>query len=250
MDNFDLKFSSFEIIGFALIGFVIFAIFKALSKGLPLILKQPERKRAFSRYFTLIEILAWVIYTIFVIQQLSDSNQIYSFGLFILLMIAGFWLLWFYLKNYISGGVFKLNGKFDINDTVQIDEFQGKIVGLGNHRLELETDKGEIIYIPYSHLGNAVIIKIHPGEMVLSHSFTISTTNDKKVTEKIDEIRFEILSLPWSSLKKVPIIRLVHEDSQHLIFELVVYTLEKEYFFAMEQEIKKKFDRSFEKAPK
>lgn len=244
MDILDLKFSSFELIGFALIAFVIFAVFKAIAKGFPLILKQADRKRAFSRYFTVIEILVWVIYTIFVIQQLSDSNHIYSFGLFILLMIAGFWVLWFYLKNYISGGVFKLNGKFELNDTVQIDEYQGKIIGLGNHRLELETDKGEIIYIPYSKLANAVIIKLHPGEMILSHSFKINTSNNKKVADKIDEIRFEILSLPWSSLKKVPSIKLIHEDNNHLIFELVVYTLEKEYFFAMEQEIKKKFEVS------
>lgn len=242
MEILNLKFSSFEIIGFALIAFVIFLVFKAMAKGFPLVLKQPEKKRAFMRYFTLIEILVWVIYTIFVIQQLSDSNHIYSLGLFVLLMIAGFWLLWFYLKNYISGGVFKLNGKFEINDTVQINEFQGKIIGLGNHRLELETDKGEIIYIPYSQLANAVIIKLHPGEMVLSHSFNITTLKDKKVSEKIDNIRFEILSLPWSSLKKVPSIKLIHEDSNLLIFELVVYTLEKEYFFPIEQEIKKKFD--------
>jgi len=245
MELIDLKFSSFEIIGFGLIAFVIFLAFKAMSKGIPFILKEYDKKKAFIRYFTLLEILVWVIYTIFVIQQLSDSNHIYSFGLFILLMIAGFWLLWFYLKNYISGGVFKLNGKFDINDTVQINEYQGRIIGLGNHRLELETDKGEMIYIPYSQLADAVIIKLHPGEMILSHSFTIKTINDKKVTEKIDEMRFEILSLPWSSLKKEPLIKLIHEDNKNLIFELVVYTLEKEYFFSMEQEMKKKFDLSF-----
>lgn len=241
MESIELKFSNFELLGFGLIAFILFIFLQVLGKGLPYVIKQPEYKRVFLKYFTISEIFVWIVYTIFVIQQLSDSNHLYSFGLFFLLMVAGFWLLWFYLKNYISGGVFKLNNQFEISDTVQIDQYQGKIIGLGKHRLELESDSGEVIYIPYSQLSNSVIVKLHPGEMVLSHSFTISTLNDQNPQEKIEAIKFDLLSLPWCSLKKAPHIRLIHEDSSHLVFELVVYTLEKEYFFKIEQEIRKKF---------
>jgi len=242
MEAIDLRFSNFEIIGFAAIALLLFLFLKALAKGLPFIIRKSDRKKHFSRYFSLIEVFVWILYTIFVIQQLSDSNQLYSLGLFILLMVAGFWMLWFYIKNYISGGVFKLNAKFDINDTVQVDDYQGKIIGMGNHRLELESENGEIIYIPYSKLSDAVIVKIHPGEMILSHSFTMSASAKKTVTETIDEIRFAILSLPYASLKKAPQIKLFHEDSENYVFELVVYTLEKEYFYKIEQEIRKKFE--------
>lgn len=246
METWDLKFSNFEIIGLALIAFMLFIVLKLISKALPYLIKQPERKKAFLRYFTISEIIIWILYTIFVIRELSDSNQLYSFGLFLLLMVSGFWLLWYFMKNYISGGVFKLNGKFDINDTVQIDEYQGKIIGLGNHRMELESDNGEIIYIPYTQLADSIIIKLHPGEMVLSHSFTISTAKDKKAEKKEEDIRFEILSMPYSSLKKAPIIKIIHEDAKNFVFELTVYTLEKDYFFKMEQLIRNKFDISFE----
>lgn len=244
MESLDLKFSSFELIGFAFIALILFLILKALEKVVPYLIKDPEKKKVFTKYFTISEIFVWIAFTIFSIQKLSDSNHIYSFGLFILLMVAGFWLIWFFIKNYISGGVFRLNSKFEINDTVQIDQYQGKIIGMGNHSLELESDSGEVIYIPYSQLSDAVIIKLHPGEMVLSHSFTISTLNNQKPEEKEQAIKFEILSLPWSSLKKSPQIKLIHEDKDHLVFELVVYTLEKEYFFRMEQEIRSKFDVS------
>jgi len=115
---------------------------------------------------------------------------------------------------------------------------------MGNHRLELESENGEIIYIPYSQLSDAVIVKLHPGEMILSHSFTMSTTNNKSSAEKIEEINFAILSLPYASLKKAPQIKLIHEDRSNMVFELVVYTLEKEYFFKIEQEIRKKFEPS------
>lgn len=242
MEALDLRFSNFEIIGFAAIAFVLFLLLKGIAKGLPYIIKLSDRKKRFTKYFSLVEVFVWILYTIFVIQQLSDSNQLYSFGLFLLLMIAGFWMLWFYIKNYISGGVFKLNATFDINDSVQINEYQGKIIGMGNHRLELESESGEVIYIPYSKLSDAVIVKLHPGEMVLSHSFSMSTRNDKTVADKIEDIRFAILSLPYASLKKAPQIKLFHEDKENYVFELVVYTLEKEYFYKIEQEIRRKFE--------
>ncbi len=242
MEALDLRFSNFEIIGFAAIALVLFLLLKTIAKILPFIIKQHERKRSYDRYFSLFEIFVWLLYTIFVIQQLSDSNQLYSLGLFLLLMVAGFWMLWYYIKNYISGGIFKLNANFEINDTVQINDFQGKIIGMGNHRMELETENGEIIYIPYSQLSDAVIVKLHPGEMILNHSFTISTQNDKPSAAKMEEINFAILSLPYASLKKAPQIKLIHEDRSNMVFELVVYTLEKEFFFKIEQEIRKKFE--------
>lgn len=244
MEALDLRFSNFEIIGFVAIAMVLFLLVKAIAKMLPFIIKQPERKKSYDKYFSLFEIFVWLLYTIFVIQQLSDSNQLYSFGLFLLLMVAGFWMLWYYIKNYISGGIFKLNANFEINDTVQVDAFQGKIIGMGRHRLELESENGEIIYIPYSQLSDAVIVKLHPGEMILNHSFTISTTNDKSSAAKIEEINFAILSLPYASLKKATHIKLIHEDPLNMVFELVVYTLEKEFFFKIEQQIRKKFENA------
>ncbi|OYT16483.1 MAG: hypothetical protein B7C24_07560 [Bacteroidetes bacterium 4572_77] len=195
MDIFELKFSNMELIGFSFMAIVILFALLGLRKFIPMLIKNPDKEKDFRRYFTMVEIMIWIVFTVFVIQQMSDSNQIYAFGLFLLLMMAGFWTLWFYFKNYISGSIFKLNDKFDINDMVKINDYQGKIVGLGNHRLELESDNGEIIYLPYSMLSDAVIVKLHPGEMVLNHSFTLSTPHDKRSKDKKEEIRFAILSL-------------------------------------------------------
>jgi len=242
MESLDIQFSNFELLGILFLAIILFIAIKLAEKLIPFLIKDYEKKRGFKRYFAIIEIFIWIAFTIFAIQKLSDSNQLYSFGLFALLMVVGFWILWFYLRNYISGGVFKINRKFEINDTVQVDEYQGKIKALGNHRLELESESGEIIYIPYSQLSNAVIIKLHPGEKVLSHSFTISTLHEKKPAEIQEDIKYEILSLPWSSIKKEPHVKLIHEDKTHLVYEVIVYTLEKEYLFQMEQKVRSKFD--------
>jgi len=242
IETFELKFSNMELLGFAILALLLFLVLKALEKGLPYILKQPEKKQILIKYFTIIEIFIWIGFVIFGIQKLSDSNQIYAFALFVMLMIAFVWLLWYFARNYLSGGMFKFNGEFEINDTIQINEYQGKIIGMGSSRLELESESGEVIYIPYNQLSDAVIVKLHPGEMILSHSFTLATANNGKINQMQESIRFEILSLPWSSLKKTPHIKLIHEDKSQLVFEIVVFTLEKEYFFKIEQELRNKFE--------
>lgn len=244
MDFLDIQFSNIELFGFAIMALLLFFLLKLAEKGLPFLIKNHDNKLKFSRYYNIIEIFVWLGFIIYIIQKLSDSNQIYALGLFALFMVVSFWLLWYYVRSYINGSIFKLNRKFEINDTVQINEYQGKIIEMGKHRLELESDSGEVIYIPYSQLNNAVIVKLHPGEMVLSHSFTISALNNQKVELKQQAIRFDILSLPWSSIKKEPLVKLIHEDKNHLVFEVVIYTLEKEYFFKMEQEIRNKYDIS------
>jgi small-conductance mechanosensitive channel len=244
METIDLQFSNFEIIGFAAIAVVIFLLLKGLFLGFPFIIKNWEKQKSFQKYYGVFEIVVWVLYVIFVIQQFSDSNQLYSIGLFLLLMLAGFWILWYYFKDYVGGGLFRFNSKFDINDSIQVNNYQGKIIKIGKFRLEIESESGEIIYIPYSQLSNAVIVKLHPGEMILSYSFTLSTDKAQLLEEKIQKLKYHILSMPYTSLKKSPQIKLIHEDKKHFVFEIVVFTLEKEFFIKIESQIRREFENT------
>jgi len=243
MESLGIQFSNFELLIAILLALLLFVVIRFAEKAIPFFIKDYEKKRSFIRYFSLIEIFIWVLYTVFLIQSFSDSNQIYSLGMFVLLMIVGFWLLWFYLKNVISGSVFKLSKKFEIGDTIQVNNYQGKIIAMGNQRLELESENGEVIFIPYKQLSDSVIVKLHRGEMELSHSFTLATNNDKLQKEIEQALRYEILSMPWASIKKSPLIKLIHKDDEHFVFEIVLFALNNKYFFNMEQLLKDKFEK-------
>jgi len=243
MEPLGIHFSNSELFVFIILGLLLFGVLRIIERVIPIIIKSFEKKRDFKRYFSIIEMFVWMFFSVLMIQKFSDSNQMYSFGIFGLLMIAGFWLLWFYLKNIISGNVFKLNRKFEIGDVIQVDEYQGKIIAMGSQRLELETENGEVVFMPYTQLSDAVIVKLHYGEKVLNHSFTMSTANEGSLANIEEKIRYEILNMPWSSLKKTPQIKLIHRDPDHLVFEVILYALEKKYFFNMEQGLRDKFEK-------
>lgn len=237
-----LNFSNFELIFFGSMAVLLFLLLLFIKRFFPFLIKNQTHKTLFKQYLPITEVIVWLIFILIAIRQFSDSSPIFALGLFLLLMLGASWVIWFWIKDFIAGALFKLNRDFFEKDTIQIDNFEGKILEMGNRLLKLETDSGEIIYFPYSKLNQQTIIKVHPGEMILNHAFTIRTAHREKAELLIEKIRFEVLSLPWSSIKRPPKIELIHEDDESYLFEVKIYSLEKLYFFKMEQEIRAKFE--------
>ncbi|MCD6179549.1 MAG: mechanosensitive ion channel [Bacteroidales bacterium] len=244
MENEFLTFSNFELLFFGSMALLLFVSLLILKRFIPFLIKSETKKSILKQYMAIIEIAIWSLFTIITIQQLSDSNKLYSWALFLILIISGFWILWFSIKDFIAGALFKMHKDFREKDIIQVDNFEGKIIEMGNRLLKIESDSGEVIYIPYSKLNQQTIIKVHPGEMVLSHAFTLSTSKSEKSEKLMEKIRFEVLSLPWASIKRPPKVEIIHEDDNSFIFEIKLYSLEKQYFFKMEQEIRKKFEQN------
>jgi len=244
MENEFLTFSNFELLFFGSMALLLFVSLLILKRFIPFLIKSETKKSILKQYMAIIEIAIWSLFTIITIQQLSDSNKLYSWALFLILIISGFWILWFSIKDFIAGALFKMHKDFREKDIIQVDNFEGKIIEMGNRLLKIESDSGEVIYIPYSKLNQQTIIKVHPGEMVLSHAFTLSTSKNEKSEKLMEKIRFEVLSLPWASIKRPPKVEIIHEDDNSFIFEIKLYSLEKQYFFKMEQEIRKKFEQN------
>lgn len=242
MENEFITFSNFELLFFGGMALLLFVSLLILKRFIPFLIKSESKKSFLKQYMGIIEIGIWSLFIIITIQQFSDSNKLYSWGLFVILALSGFWILWFSIKDFIAGALFKMHKDFREKDIIQVDNFEGKIIEMSNRLLKIESDSGEVIYIPYSKLNQQTIIKVHPGEMVLSHAFTLSTIKNEKAEQLIDKIRFEVLSLPWASIKRPPKVEIIHEDDNSFIFEVKLYSLEKQYFFKMEQEIRKKFE--------
>lgn len=242
MENEFLTFSNFELLFFSSMALLLFLSLFILKRYIPFLIKSETKKSILKQYMAIIEVGIWFLFIIVTIQQFSDSNKLYSWSLFLILMFSSFLVFWFSIKDFIAGALFKMHKDFREKDIIQVDNFEGKIIEMGNRLLKIESDSGEVIYIPYSKLNQQTIIKVHPGEMVLSHAFTLSTSKNEKVEQLIDKIRFEVLSLPWASIKRPPIVEIIHEDDNSFIFEVKLYSLEKQYFFKMEQEIRKKFE--------
>ncbi len=237
----NIPFSAKAFLSVVLIGLILWFVLRIIKKLMSNILKQTSHKSRFLRYYPILEIIIGVVFLTYAIDYLSESNPLVAVGLFLIALVIALWMSWYYIKSYFLGMVFKLNGKFKINDSIRFKTYQGKIVEMNTRRMIIEDDKGELIFIPYDELSRDIIIKNHPAENILSYHFLLRTPLTKSADDRIKDIRASLLSLPWVSIKKHPNISLIEEANDYQVFDITFYSLEKAYFYRIENAIKQTY---------
>jgi len=232
------KYALFACIAAALLLFLILRIVKRLLLRL---CKNGTRFNTITSWMPAVEILLWTMFVVWMIEFLSGNNYLYSLALFGLFAIAMAGFMWFSLRDYLAGAIFRINRAFNLNETITTMGITGVIKSFRSRFLELETKKGETIFIPYSKIFGEVINKSHPAEKVQAYTFSMKvhdTDDFKLISEKI---LIEILNQPYASLSKDPSIYLSQEKDGFMELEITLYSPENKYFPEMQHRIEKVF---------
>lgn len=238
----EIRLSNVAIYEFILAGIALFFFFRFIKFIVPLVLKRKNNRKSFLKYLPVIELFLWLMFFIWWMQFFVVKNQFFAIGMSILLIITALWISWFLLRDYISGVILRISGNISLRQTIIFEDYKGMIIKLKNRTLELETEDSKHIIVPYSIILNKVITRAEQEEKVAGHSFNIITNKDKKLADKINEIRTSIIYLPWSSIKREPNIKPIGEQPDSFNFTVTVYSLEKEYFYRIENYVKEKFE--------
>lgn len=237
----NIEFSHFAVYLFLFLAIILFSFFRILDRVIPILPTKKENKRVLSRNLPALEIFAWGFFIVWTIQYFWNNNQMFSVGLFFVLILLLLWVSWFALKDFIAGAVFRANASFKLHDTVKIDDYTGTIVGFQSRSIVIETSSGENIHYPYSKILGKIIIKSIPAEMIRNKTIFLTISNDKSLIDTISNIRTDIMNLPWSSIKKEPQIKPIAENNDSFELEIVIFALETEYFFKIESYLKENY---------
>ena len=237
----NIQFSNIALYTFLLMAIGLFLLFRLSNWLLPILFFRKGKRKHAWRYISIIEVFVWIGFLIWSVNYLSDNNQLYALGLFLILFVFAFWAAWIGLRDYFAGAIFKTNHDLNQNDTVKVGDFGGKIVKFAANKLILETESGEIIYLPYGNLFGKAIIKSHPAETILNYTFRFEIPKGADIHETTEKVYSDIINLPWSSLKKEPQIKPLKETDTGFMLEATVFSMEKEYFSEIEKVIKQRF---------
>lgn len=240
MANF--SFSNFGAYTLLILALALFFALRLITWIFPLLVPNAERRKIALRYKSLVELLIWIVFMIWSVQFLYSSNQPYAYALFLLLFLITAYMSWIGLKDMIAGAFLKAGHKLSVNEVIRVDDYSGKIIRFGHTALQLETDSGETLFLPYSFLFGKVIIKSQPTESIHRHTFQFDVILTSSTRETIESIRAFVLTLPWTSLKKEPQIRPISESAAGgQVIEVTLFSIEKEHFQDMEKLIKERF---------
>ncbi|MCF8217736.1 MAG: mechanosensitive ion channel [Bacteroidales bacterium] len=244
MNEIQAQFSSSAVYLFLLIAIILFGLFRILNFTVPLLPLKTEQKKRFKKALPVVEFVAWFIFLIWGINYFIKYNSYFALALGILVLLIFIWFAWYALRDIIAGIIMKANRGLNLNDMVDIADYHGKIKRFGIRNLVLETENGKSIFLPYTMIIKQELIRSHPAEKILSHTFTLTTPKDKTIEQSMREIHKSLLSLPWTSRIKKPLIRAEQETEASYVFQITAYSIEKGYFVMIEKAIREAFSPS------
>ena len=184
---------------------------------------------------------SWIVFIFWSISVIFNGQLLYArvfSGMLILLTVGISWSL---IRDIISGFLIRMEDTFHHNSHVRIHGVEGTVRKLGFRSMEIETDRGETIRIPYKIVEDELTVMSYPVETIKSHTFDISVPKSKEFNEYKKDIVFALLNSHWSSLRKDPRVKFLDEVKDAYVIRVTAYTLDKKYFGDVERFVKKKF---------
>lgn len=215
----------------------IFIILYIMRIIIPMIFPWKINTDSFRKYFAALEGIVWGVFLISSALFFIKHNFIFSLFLFLIILILCYWYFRFALRDYIAGLIFKFENRFSLNEVIEVAEMKGEIKNFYNRSIEIETESGNRIYLPYSMLLDVISSPQKVSETVLNFSFEISIPTAHQYEKVVDQLKKYIYSLPWSVLKNEPKINLIDETEDRYILRITLFSFDESYFQSMRKQI-------------
>ena len=238
--NFNLEISELAILRFILTGVVLFIFFRFLERISSKTVMKSSYRTWIRRLLPPVEGVVWFAFFLIGISRLASETIWSSVAILLVSIVALIWISWYAIRDIIAGIILKTEGAVSVNERIHVNDVTGQITKMGYRVMELETDLGETVNIPYSKVSGEIQVKSNPGEKIKSHRFEIllKEENTHEMMQQIKKIRQIVLNAPWSSLKKAPLVKLVGEKEGQKRIEIIIYALKVEYFTLIKDYLK------------
>lgn len=190
------------------------------------------------RIFPLIEFTIWITFSLWVLNKLFSDTSFYlilmTSAIGSLVLIIG----WYFLRDFVAGIILKTEIAFEISQRVKTPQAEGILRKTGYRSIEIETDQGERVKIPYSKLTTNAIFLQNKNENSKGHEVKLQVSSSVPIQEFKDRIMNEILLLPWASINKEPKIRVLEQNDEYTVFSISYYSISSRHAALIEQHLK------------
>ncbi|MFT6783774.1 MAG: hypothetical protein ACJA1A_003715 [Saprospiraceae bacterium] len=137
-------------------------------------------------------------------------------------------MTWGFSKEVVQGTIFKLQRGNIVGQRIKLKEYSGKVVNMNDTKLELESEQGEVIQIPYSDIANSVEVKPSSARYLKSCSVKFQLNNENHITFQ-KKVLDRIGSIPYVITSIQPKFEVIQTEGNQTELKVVVYTNSEEY---------------------
>ena len=214
---------------------IIFSLFRLIQYILQVFSARSGRYKALKQALPVVETVFWILYLSWYTFRFAEIRSVYAFVVIAALFILFFWISRYYFKDLIAGIIFRASGKFREGEVIIHENLKGTIKRFRLQGIEIESQDGQVIYIAYSALADSPAIKHESTEKSAAYSFTLLAPANLSGEDKTKAIQQYLLSLPWSSAHKDPVVTVRDKQEDQFVIEVTAYPLEKSYGKKIEQ---------------
>lgn len=174
--------------------FLIFFAFRALR----LAGYRVHTLRKYFPFFVAVEFGLWIFYIFWVVSYFLYLKSYYNELVLVLVIAVVGLLVWYYIKDIVSGFIFKIKHNPSVGQELSYTEGKGLIKKLSVSQIFIESEGRNIIRVPYSRLlGQSINLKdvdTHSASEVVLYFKNIDVTDPVNLEKSI---RKTLLQSSW-----------------------------------------------------
>lgn len=233
-DIINFEISEFLVAFIIILAFFLFTLMKLLKKYFI------ERKLSskYQQYYYLLEIIVWIMFIIWSLKTILEDSIYYTIIVVTIFLSIAVWVTWFIVRDFVAGLVFKFNDDYKKGQLLEVNNVKGFIGKINYLNIDLISNEGEVIKIPYSKIQANIHKKSVLDKNIIRHNFQFQFPLTVSFDKIKDEIIYEILLTPGIDLNKDPIIKLDGRKENYQIIGVTIFLLSESVIDLISQKIK------------
>ena len=223
----------------------VLGVLLIVRKGLMVVRLRPIYRRRLDRILPVIEIVSAVAFVVWVIWLVAPDESELTWWMAGALALAITGAGWFAVRDLVSGVVLRSENSFAPGQWIQTEQLDGFILNLGYRTMEIETDTGLQVKLPYSKLAGTVLGTADRTKSAHAHTFFLDVPNTNTVAEHTTRIRTAALTAFWSSPQRDPYVHYVGPEEGKHRFEVTVFCMDEAYATDLERFMRRQLERDF-----
>ncbi|MDX9941274.1 MAG: mechanosensitive ion channel [Bacteroidales bacterium] len=221
-----------------ILGFALFFALQLINRLALLIPGEGSWRSFLLRSLPLLEFVVWLAFAFWsariVFSGLPYRGVVESAMALVLIVALG----WYVLRDFLNGVLLKSESDFKKGQIIKTPLVSGKVARVGYRTVQVETEKGEKVRIPFARLGDAIISS--PPEKGQGHSqmLRFSLSQGKDTPGLPEEIKQVLYNLPWIILENEPLVHLVRDARDKPQLEVKFSVIKEEHALLVEQKLK------------
>ena len=208
---------------------VLFAILRLSSRIIQSLAGKNFIHKVLLRIFPLVEFAIWLGFSLWALSRAFSSYPYYHLlillGIGCLVLIAS----WYFLRDFVAGIILKTEIPFAKNQKIKVLQTEGILKKLGYRTLEIESNNGEVVKIPYSQLAISSINIQSSNDGMQGYEVIIKVHSSIPIQEVKDKVSSAVLLTPWASMVQAPNVQLLKQHERESEYSVHFHSLSERH---------------------